>query len=92
MTFQLNRTFGSEELNVIEAVLLDWCGKRKVDPTSPDGVLAGAVLVSLFQAGSITVPALEKAAAKHKWLSEFNDSLNDAEQPNCIDHLSKSRP
>jgi hypothetical protein len=34
--------------------------------------LAGAVLVSLFQAGNITVPMLEQAAAKHKWLSEFN--------------------
>jgi hypothetical protein len=28
MTFQLNKTFGSEELNVIEAVLRDWCGKH----------------------------------------------------------------
>jgi hypothetical protein len=72
MTFQLNRTFGSEELNVIEAVLRDWCGKHEVDPTSADGVLAGAVLVSLFQAGNITIPALEKAATKHKWLSEFS--------------------
>lgn len=72
MTFQLNRTFGSVELNVIEGVLRDWCGKHKVDPTSADGVLAGAVLVSLFQAGNVTVPSLEKAATKHKWLSEFN--------------------
>lgn len=74
MTFQLNRTFGSEELNVIEGVLRDWCGKHKVDPTSADGVLVGAVLVSLFQAGNVTVPTLENAATKHKWLSEFNRS------------------
>ncbi len=72
MTFQLNRTFGSVELNVIEAVLRDWCVKHNVEPSSADGVLAGAVLVSLFQAGNVTIPALEKAAAKHKWLSEFN--------------------
>ncbi len=71
MTFQLNRTFGSEELKVIEAVLGGWCGEHKVDRTSADGVLAGAVLVSLFQAGNITIPELEKAARKHKWLSEF---------------------
>jgi len=71
MTFQLNRTFGSEELKVIEAVLRDWCGEHQVDPTSADGVLAGAVLVSLFQAGNITLPELKQAAKKHKWLSEF---------------------
>jgi hypothetical protein len=71
MTFQLNRTFGSEELNVIEAVLRDWCGKHDVQRSSADGVLAGAVLVSLFQAGNITIPALTKAAGNHKWLCEF---------------------
>jgi hypothetical protein len=72
MTFQLNRTFGSEELKVIEAVLRDWRDKHGIDKSSPDGVLAGAVLVSLFQAGNITYPALTKAAENHKWLSEFH--------------------
>ncbi len=87
MPFQLNRRFGSEELNVIESVLRGWCAKRGVNPTSADGVLAGAVLVSLFQAGNVTVPSLEKAATKHKWLSEFRgwranreDGARSAEQ------------
>lgn len=71
MTFQLNRTFGSEELSVIQSVLNDWRAVHGVEPSSADAVLAGAILVSLFQAGNITLPSLLEAAGKHKWLAEF---------------------
>jgi hypothetical protein len=63
-------TFGPAELDMLEAALARWCKVHSLSRQSTEAALAAEVFINLFREGNSTLPQLEPAASRHKWLSE----------------------
>jgi hypothetical protein len=63
-------TFGPAELDMLEAALARWCKVHSLSRQSTEAALAAEVFINLFREGNSTLPQLEQAASRHKWLSE----------------------
>ncbi|MGK9051932.1 hypothetical protein QTA58_16410 [Neorhizobium sp. CSC1952] len=63
-------TFGPAELEILESALEQWCDERQVSKHSADATLAAEIFINLFREGNKTLPDLQQAASRHKWLAE----------------------
>lgn len=72
MSHFFETTFGPAELEILELALDQWCAERKLSRQSPDAALAAEIFINLFREGNKTLPQLQEAASRHKWLSESN--------------------
>ncbi len=70
MSHFFETTFGPPELEILEAALDQWRVQRQVAKDSPEAALAAEVFINLFREGNRTLPELQEAASRHKWLSE----------------------
>lgn len=68
----LETTFGPGDLEILDAALAHWCIGRGIAKQSPDAAIAAEVLINLFREGNKTLPELQSAASRHKWLNEGN--------------------